>query len=1752
MNREELGTSQTKQNRIQLTKNSAIKRPTASTIIMTTDYNSLVKNASAKFRMNQQKIRFFTTKNTIKAKQGIEICNQLDYDKYIIEDILLAVSNGEDYLGKTNTGEIRLTNNNVIYKICKPPRHPYPGKFQNINLVTNDESYSEQIQISGNAQSSEQNNIIGYSKSKNNYKMNGIFPILEGNVLDNIRKVIKQYPKIKEYCKNGYISFDYLDNAEFPSTCIKLFKNDQNLWETAIVRECRGLIISPVTGNILSRRYHKFFNINEREETYLENINLNNFTVHEKLDGILISPILLDDSSLIWASRKSEIKEVVEFIKNSKIKYNDFSLNYLTLGITPLFEWCHDTKHVGVLTYPYKQLILTGLRNNVTGQYLNISEISQVPCANVICCDNFLDLLTNIRESVNREGVVISVPTGEKYKLKSYWYVDMVKGQMYGGDTNFLPEIIKLRGSLKNIPANKIWLTALQNVDDVIALCISMLLDEDAQEFKLFVHTLKINLAKLIHQLTVWVYDQYAIVEDIQPICFILDECGYPITIAEAVMNGTDYTDKFIQFLMQLAKRKHIQSLDELLDIHWNDETGKMEINNSILDICTFHICDQKIIDHVLTTYFPKKISNMLGIKHITPETTITISRSYSASEGKIVGMWEIFTKDNIYDLRIDLQPPQKIGYNDHYGNSEYALFLVQYGLFNNVLYPHGEFAGILVPTDESIKVTDMISALEHSFGSHKLIKLRRKNMSCDKDMQNIYKIFCDLDGVLVDFEKGIQLLTGRSTVSQSASKMWQRISTKKNFFASLDFMPDGDKLWKDICEIGGTNGISTPTILTGITESKNNYDKDKRQWCANNLGKDVEVITCKSSEKYKYADINHILIDDRIENCNLWEKHGGICIRHTNNDRTIYELKKVFNMHKKHTINIELQPSEIETDIYTNINQVNIITNIFPKIDCDLISIDCEWTPNLANDNTYSIFQFSTNDQTYLIDNLNCNQVVQEQLYKLLENPNITKLCWGMSTSEIQKIGCRIINCVDLQEYCVDNFDILIANNIPSLYSAVYALLGIKMNKSKELQAGDWNQRPLSDEQIEYASNDVTILFKLYDKLQGITMLPKKNIELTDIKHTKNKKNDDFDINTPVKLLYYGIFLSEQSKKELLRLVPPVHSKIYASHVTLIYNPSERELRGIPIGEITEIYVTGISQAEHIQTVCCECFKQKYHITISTDANTEPNCSSDIRNWISIEPIQLFGTVGVQTIAYIDELASLPVKTKSKLLDFQQNGLVGQSLKFKPGEFSSSERAIIHQFAENNNIVSQSSGPDDKRQLILTKKKYEPKTNSTKHDQAQSEIKKITDFYQFSMLHIINTNTEIITKGSITTSSLNIQHDILDNTLIILRGLPGSGKSHICKINTMWTYICSADDYFMKSGQYEFNKNLLDQAHQYCFQKVKNGLDLNENIIVVDNTNSTQKEYIKYKKIASYYNYNVVVIEIYCKDRDQAIMFASRNSHQVPIGTTLKMLARWEYDSDAILVSPYIEIKGEYNSINIYNESLYKWLFDNKLFHFNKHRKYTHMSFEIGAKPCIYINIPDDLYDEFLKRYIASGIYGDETDEPKYIMENPNSAETFRMFFNIDYVSDTPLDTQYILKMVNILQTFISGSIYVTGCISPRFDKIKTGLHFVCNGVTTNAEEAIYLYNGYIDLLKTELPCTSITSSPIDWESWIDSNVYGESRGMRMLGSRKTIKGIDQKRIYKLFFVVNEEGKISSDELSDFELMKNNSVFVY
>ena len=66
------------------------------------------------------------------------------------------------------------------------------------------------------------------------------------------------------------------------------------------------------------------------------------------------------------------------------------------------------------------------------------------------------------------------------------------------------------------------------------------------------------------------------------------------------------------------------------------------------------------------------------------------------------------------------------------------------------------------------------------------------------------YKIFCDMDGVLVDFEKGYLELTGKDISGEwhTTTEFWDPINKEgSKFWDNLEWMKDGKKLWSYIEE---------------------------------------------------------------------------------------------------------------------------------------------------------------------------------------------------------------------------------------------------------------------------------------------------------------------------------------------------------------------------------------------------------------------------------------------------------------------------------------------------------------------------------------------------------------------------------------------------------------------------------------------------------------------------------------------------------------------------------------------------------------------------------------------------------------------------------------------------------------------------------------------------------------------------------------------------------------------------------------
>lgn len=153
------------------------------------------------------------------------------------------------------------------------------------------------------------------------------------------------------------------------------------------------------------------------------------------------------------------------------------------------------------------------------------------------------------------------------------------------------------------------------------------------------------------------------------------------------------------------------------------------------------------------------------------------------------------------------------------------------------------------------------------------------------------YQLFLDLDGVLVDFDGGVQELTGRLPGDMEPRQMWPRLARTADFYDNLDWMSDGKSLWEFSLR-------HNPVILTGLPLGKW-AEPQKRAWCRRELGEQVEVITCMTREKADRAaarsgEHTPVLVDDREKLREAWEAMGGIFIHHRSAAESIARLEEL------------------------------------------------------------------------------------------------------------------------------------------------------------------------------------------------------------------------------------------------------------------------------------------------------------------------------------------------------------------------------------------------------------------------------------------------------------------------------------------------------------------------------------------------------------------------------------------------------------------------------------------------------------------------------------------------------------------------------------------------------------------------------------------------------------------------------------------------------------------------------------------
>lgn len=196
---------------------------------------------------------------------------------------------------------------------------------------------------------------------------------------------------------------------------------------------------------------------------------------------------------------------------------------------------------------------------------------------------------------------------------------------------------------------------------------------------------------------------------------------------------------------------------------------------------------------------------------------------------------------------------------------------------------------------------------------------------------------------------------------------------------------------------------------------------------------------------------------------------------------------------------------------------------------------------------------------------------------------------------------------------------------------------------------------------------------------------------------------------------------------------------------------------------------------------------------------------------------------------------------------------------------------------------------------------------------QSSNELLEIasTEQVQYNTHHQVNVSPSVSPAHYSRKSKKTIEIERVINlvnqgykVLILMRGLPGSGKSSLSKYilentigynNTYDKHILSTDDFFTKNGVYQYNKSQLPEAHGYNHQRAFSVMCKGFSPVIIDNTNTQMWEMKPYAMMATDYGYILEILEPdthWCFNEKE---LEKRNKHGVSKVVIKNMLDRYE-----------------------------------------------------------------------------------------------------------------------------------------------------------------------------------------------------------------------------------------------------------------
>jgi 5'(3')-deoxyribonucleotidase len=160
------------------------------------------------------------------------------------------------------------------------------------------------------------------------------------------------------------------------------------------------------------------------------------------------------------------------------------------------------------------------------------------------------------------------------------------------------------------------------------------------------------------------------------------------------------------------------------------------------------------------------------------------------------------------------------------------------------------------------------------------------------------HTVYCDMDGVLADFDVGFKQISGGKDPEKTPdSELWSIIKDhgKSEFFRNLPWMAGSKEMWSFITENFLRVKILSATGRSDIEEG-GQAALGKTQWLMKNLStiQEADIIFVPNKHKKRhYSRPGHIIIDDTPVVITEWDAKGGIGILHKSAQTTIGVLRQ-------------------------------------------------------------------------------------------------------------------------------------------------------------------------------------------------------------------------------------------------------------------------------------------------------------------------------------------------------------------------------------------------------------------------------------------------------------------------------------------------------------------------------------------------------------------------------------------------------------------------------------------------------------------------------------------------------------------------------------------------------------------------------------------------------------------------------------------------------------------------------------------